>query len=120
MNNKSLAPTVEQRKIGDIIKKMELHGTYCRDGKHNIFKRVDRYKPKKKLIIIFSILSFYNLFEIFYYLYFLFIDKITHSDQLSTFVKFITELLSIINLGAIICLSWLTFTKLKIESMVFY
>ena len=94
--------------------------------KKNLFKRVDRYKNKKTLIIIFLILCLGNLHEIVFNLVHL-IKKIDPDDpdngsNKKTFYTWnlISEFYCDVYIGTILVLSWLTFSKLKIETKIYY
>ena len=86
---------------------------------HNIFKRVDRYKKKTFLIVIFSFLSAFNLFEIIFNLLFLYVIE-KKSENFSPGERIITSLVSILNILLILLLSSVTIFKLKIRSSIFY
>ena len=86
---------------------------------HNIFKRVDRYKKKTFLIVIFSFLSAFNLFEIIFNLLFLYVIE-KKSENFSSGERIITSLVSIFNILLILLLSSVTIFKLKIRSSIFY
>lgn len=86
---------------------------------HNIFKRVDRYKKKTFLIVIFSFLSAFNLFEIIFNLLFLCVIE-KKSENFSPGERIITSLVSIFNILLILLLSSVTIFKLKIRSSIFY
>ena len=101
-----------------------MNGIYYGGEKKQIFKKVDRYTRKKYLIIIFSILSLYNIIEIAYNI--LCLTKwrnhnidVLYDDE-SKNIKYTLLVCSIVNLLAIIALSSFTFTKLKIDSSIFY
>ena len=64
VHNHSMPPELEESKIKTIAKQFKLEGLYYSLDNHNIFKRVDRFRQKIKLIIIFFILVFFNLFEV--------------------------------------------------------
>lgn len=113
---------MEEAKILNITERYKLNSIYYNGEKKQIFKRVDRYSPKKYLIIIFLVLTLYNIIEIVYNILFLVIVlevKFDENMNMKT-IKIVLEICSIVNLVAIIALSALTFTKLKIDSLIFY
>lgn len=85
---------------------------------HNIFKRVDRYNKKIILIILFSILVVFNLFEIIFNIIMLKIKK--KSEDFTTIERLLTSAVSIINITVTLILSSLTIIKMKIKSSIFY
>ena len=88
--------------------------------KHNIFKRIDRYEKKPILIILFIILTLYNVLEITFSSYLLFIFKKEPYDSYPSLTKFLTGILCVINVLAMLVLSSITLIKLQIKSFVFY
>ena len=109
----------ENEKIEDIAKKYKLENLYYGLDNKDIFKRKDRYEHKNFLTVIFIIFCLYNLHEIIFNCYFYFIDN-KHTDDIKNWIKLFTEMASIVNVGAVLVLSWLSFFKLKISTKIFY
>ena len=101
--------------ISEIYK---LEGLYYGLDNHNLFKRVDRYKNKILLIVIFSTLFLFNLFEIIFHIIFFNLKK--KSGEFSDFNRMITSAVSLINILVTLILSSLTIIKIKIKSSIFY
>ena len=125
-NNYNKPFVIEETKIDKIIKKYNLENIYFGLDKKNIFKRIDRYKNKKTLIIIFLILGLGNLHEIVFNLVHL-IKKIDPDDpdngsEKKTFYTWnlISEFYCDIYIATILFLCWFTFSKLKIETKIYY
>ena len=116
--------SLEETRILNISERYKLSGIYYNGDKKQIFKRVDRYESKIYLIIIFTILIAYNIIEIIYNITFLTVFKDVKIDtdlnKNLVRIKITMEVLAIINLITIIILSILTFTKLKIASLIYY
>ena len=115
---------MEETKILNISERYKLSGVYYNGDKKQIFKRVDRYQSKIYLIIIFSILIIYNIIEIIYNIIFLtFLKDVKIDTDLNPVLvafKIAMEICAVINLITIIILSIITFTKLKIATLIFY
>ena len=88
------------------------------DG-HNIFKRIDRYKNKIALIILFLILTLFNLFEIVLNILLMTIWK-KKTDEIELEPRVITSIITLFHLFAILFLSSITIVKLKIQSYIYY
>ena len=101
-----------------------MNGIYYGGEKKQIFKKVDRYSRKKYLIIILLFLSLYNIIEIVYNVLCLTKFRYDNIDLLydneAITIKNILLVCSMVNISAIIALSSFTFTKLKIDSSIFY
>ena len=65
-NNKNRPLETEDNKINDIIEVYNLNNIYYSLDNRNIFKRVDRYQQKIKLIILFGSLIIFNAFELIF------------------------------------------------------
>lgn len=117
--NGSNPPELEEIRLNQIIKRYHLEGIYYSLDNHNIFKRADRYQYKIRLIIMFAILVIYNIFEIIFNIITLTVIK-KPFEKFSGHQRFLTALLSLINILVILILSSITVTKLKIQSYVFY
>jgi len=83
-----------------------------------LFKRIDRYEHKIILIILFSISTFYNFFEIISNIVLLCREpnKALNNQKESV----IAACASLLNILVIFTLSTFTIMKLKIRSYVFY
>lgn len=110
----------------EIIQRYHLDNLYYNLDKQHIFKRVDRFENKKTLISIFSILIIGNLHEIIFNLCHL-ILKIDPDDPDNGIKRgkfyywnIVSEFYCDIYIGTLLVLSWLTFSKLKIETKIFY
>ena len=117
-HNNNLPPELEESKIEDVAKLYKLEGLYYSLDNHNIFKRVDRFRHKIKLIIMFILLVSFNLFEvIFNILSLTFKHK---KDEFSDPKRFFTTFVSLLNILVTLILSTITTTKLKIGTTIFY
>ena len=85
---------------------------------HSIFKRIDRYEHKIKLIILFSISTFYNFFEIISNIVLL--SRGPNKDDYKEKEYLFPACFSLLNILVIFILSTFTIMKLKIRSYVFY
>ena len=110
----------------EIIQRYHLDNLYYNLDKKHIFKRVDRFENKKTLISIFSILIIGNLHEIIFNLCHL-ILKVDPDDPDNGIKRgkfyywnLASEFYCDIYIGTLLVLSWLTFSKLKIETKIFY
>lgn len=93
---------------------------YSLDG-HNIFKRVDRYRHKPFLIIVFSILILLNLHELIFSLVHL-INKIDPDKPDKTYNNWniLREFLGDVYILGIHSLSIYIFCKFGIETKIYY
>lgn len=116
---------MEESKIDDIIQRYHLDNIYYGLDNKNIFKRVDRFNNKRTLVIIFSILALENLHEIIFSLWH-FLDKRDpdnpdrDSRKVFYYWNIVSEFCCDIYVGTLLTLSWLTFTKLKIGTKIFF
>lgn len=116
---------MEESKIDDIIQRYHLDNIYYGLDNKNIFKRVDRFNLKKTLILLFSILALENLHEIIFNLWHFLDnrdpDNPDRGDGKSFYYwNIASEFCCDIYVGTLLLLSWLTFTKLKIDTKIFY
>lgn len=100
---------------------------YCIDGQ-NIFKRVDRYRHRTMLIILFGILIFINFHEILFNIIF-FSFKIdpdrpdrtpNSSNNFFWYWDIASEYLCDIYILGILFLSFYTFCKFGIDTKIYY
>lgn len=117
---------IEESKIDQIIQRYHLDNIYYNLDNKNIFKRVDRFRYKKTLIFIFIVLSIGNLHEILFNLCHLLLkidpddpDKGSESKKFY-YWNLASEFYCDIYIWALLVLSWFTFSKLKIETKIFY
>ena len=94
--------------------------------KKNIFKRIDRFKNKTILLIIFTILCLGNLHEIIFNIVHI-VKKIDPDDpdedpNKKTFYNWnlFSEYFCDLYIGNLLFLSGITFSKLKIETKIYY
>ena len=96
---------------------------YSLDGQ-NIFKRIDRYRHKSLLKIIFYILIFINLHEILFNIIHLSqeIDPEYQKNNSDYFFiwNFISEFLCDIYIVALLILSFYTFCKFGIDTKIYF
>ena len=125
-NNISKPFVIEETKIDEIIKKYDLDNIYFGLDKKNIFKRIDRYENKIILIIVFAILSIGNLHEIIFNIVHI-TKKIDPDDpdkdpNKKKFYRWnlFSEYFCDFYIGIILFLSGITFSKLKIETKIYY
>ena len=85
---------------------------------HSIFKRIDRYEHKIILIILFSISTFYNFYEIITNIVLL--GREPNKDHYNKNEYMFSACASLLNILVIFTLSTFTIMKLKIRSYVFY
>lgn len=71
------------------------------------------------LIVIFSLLAMVNVFEIGYNIFRLTSEIIEDIDEYIA-LKYIRKTSSIVHMTMIIFLSWMTFVKMKIRTVIFY
>lgn len=116
--NNHRVPELEEMRIKSITKTYHLDGIYYDLDNHNIFKRTDRYRFKKFLIIIFTILVCFNLFEIIFNIVGLIHKK--KSESYTEVERMITSIISLINILVTLVLSSFTVIKMKIKSSIFY
>lgn len=83
-----------------------------------MFKRIDRYEHKIILIILFSISTFYNFFEIISNIVLLYREPQKADINQKEYVFAASA--SLLNILVIFTLSTFTIMKLKIRSYVFY
>lgn len=117
--NNNSPPDLEEKKIKFISNNFHLNGLYYDLDNHNIFKRVNRYKHRIILIIIFFILVAFNLFEIIFSIVILTVLK-KKSDDFSYTNRFVGSMICLLNIFGILILSSITILKLKIKSSIFY
>ena len=108
-----------------IVERYNIDNIYFGLDKRNIFKRMDRYRYKEILIIFFSILSLGNLHEIifnFVYLVLQIDPEQLIGDNNKSFYKWnlASEYYCDFYMAILLILCWLTFTKLKIETKIYY
>lgn len=125
-NNENKPFVIEESKIDQIIKKYQLDNIYFGLDKKNIFKRIDRYSNKLFLLLLFGILTIGNLHEIIFNLVHL-IKKIDPDDPDKGTTKktyynwnLYSEFFYAIYIGTLLTLSGFTFSKLKIETKIYY
>lgn len=124
-NNHNKPFVIEESKIDEIIQRYDLNNIYFGLDKKNIFKRIDRYRNKKRLLAIFVILIVGNLHEIIFNLIH-FIYKIDPDEPDKNGKNYfylwnlISEFYCDIYIGTLLFLSGLTFAKLKIETKIYY
>lgn len=100
---------------------------YCIDGQ-NIFKRVDRYRHRTMLIILFGILIFINFHEILFNIIFFSFkidpDRPSGDPNLSEnffwYWDIASEYLCDIYILGILFLSFYTFCKFGIDTKIYY
>ena len=71
------------------------------------------------LIVIFSLLAMVNAFEIGYNIFRLTSQVIEDIDEYTS-LRYIRKTSSIVHMVMIIFLSWMTFVKMKIRTVIFY
>ena len=71
------------------------------------------------LIIIFSLLAAVNAFEMGYNIFRLSTEIIEDIDEF-TGLRYIRKAASIVHMVMIIILTWMTFVKMKIRTVIFY
>ena len=125
-NNGSKPFVIEESKIEEIILKYKLDNIYFGLDKKNIFKRIDRYSNKLFLLLFFGILTIGNLHEIIFNFVHL-IKKIDPDDpdkgtDKKTYYNWnlYSEFFYAIYIGTLLFLSGFTFSKLKIETKIYY
>ena len=124
--NKNKPFVIEESKIDEIIHKYKLDNIYFGLDKKNIFKRIDRFSNKLFLLLFFGILTIGNLHEIAFNLVHL-IKKIDpdepdEGDGKKIFYNWnlFSEFFYAIYIGTLLSLSGFTFSKLKIETKIYY
>lgn len=105
-------------RINNISKIYHLDRLYYGLDNHNIFKRRDRYKYKKTLIVLFLILVLFNIFEIIFDIVTLNLKKQT--GDFEDLPRLITAIISLTNVFVTFILSSMTINKRKIQSYVYY
>ena len=108
-----------------IVERYNIDNIYFGLDKRNIFKRMDRYRYKKTLIIIFSILSLGNLHEVIFNFVYLVLQIDTEQfigDNNNSFYNcnLASEYYCDVYMATLLILCWHTFTKLKIETKIYY
>lgn len=111
---------MEQRKIKTIASLYDLEGLYYSLDGHNIFKRADRYELRPRFIFLFGISVLINLFEIIFSILLLTNIIDPKEENYASYERLIISVVPLINIGATLCFSSFTTTKLKIQSFVFY
>ena len=109
---------IDDKKLKIISKRYHLDGLYYGLDNHNVFKRIDRYKHKIALIILFSALVIFNSFEIIFHIYML--QKKKKSEEYIKSERIATSVVSLVNILISLILSTITMIKLKIKSSIFY
>ena len=94
-NNKNRPLETEDNKINDIIEIYNLNNIYYSLDNRNIFKRVDRYQQKIKLIILFCLLIVFNIFELIFNIVMLTIFR-RPSDTFSENQRIATSFISLL------------------------
>ena len=118
-NNIPNIPTdIDEKKLKIISKRYHLNGLYYGLDNHNLFKRIDRYKHKTILIILFSLLVMFNSFEIIFHIAMFDVNK--KSEEYTTLERIATSFVSLLNILISLFLSTITMIKLKIKSSIFY
>ena len=120
LKNNNIPPDIDEKKLKTISKRYHLDGLYygLDNHNHNLFKRIDRYRKKTVLIILFSLLVIFNSFEIIFHIVML--HKKKKSDDYNTRDRWATSFVSLINIFISFILSTITVFKLKIKTSIFY
>ena len=120
LKNNIIPQDIDEKKLKAISKRYHLDGLYygLDNHNHNLFKRIDRYRKKRVLIILFSLLVIFNSFEIIFHIVMLHVKK--KSEDYNTRDRWATSLVSLINIFISLILSTITMIKLKIKSSIFY
>jgi hypothetical protein len=125
-NNESQPFVIEESKIDEIIQKYNMENLYYGLDKKNIFKRIDRFEKKKVLIVIFTILCIGNLHEIIFNIVHLAKDIDPDDPDKGTEKKtfynwnIFSEFFCDVYIGTLLVLCWITFTKLKIDTKIYF
>ena len=109
---------IDEKKLKIISKRYHLDGLYYGLDNHNVFKRIDRYKHKIALIILFSSLVIFNSFEIIFHI--IMLQKRKKSEEYIKSERIATSVVSLVNILISLILSTITMIKLKIKSSIFY
>lgn len=110
---------LEENKIPEILKNdYILKGEYYSLDDHNIFKREDRYERKIFLLIIFIILTLYNIAEIIISIYLLVAKPDLNQDKLGRRIG--TMFINMINIFCILLLTTSSSVKSKIKTIIYY
>ena len=113
-----LPTDINEKKLKIISKRYHLDGLYYGLDNHNAFKRIDRYKHKIALIILFSSLVIFNSFEIIFHI--IMLQKRKKSEEYIKSERIATSVVSLVNILISLILSTITMIKLKIKSSIFY
>ena len=113
-----LPTDINEKKLKIISKRYHLDGLYYGLDNHNVFKRIDRYKHKIALIILFSSLVIFNSFEIIFHI--IMLQKRKKSEEYIKSERIATSVVSLVNILISLILSTITMIKLKIKSSIFY
>ena len=116
--NDNRIPVLEEMRLKSITNRYHLDGIYYDLDKHNIFKRKDRYRFKKLLIILFLFLVLFNSFEIVFNI--IVLNSKKKSEDYKEALRIITSLISLSNILVTLILSSSIIIKMKIESSIFY
>ena len=110
---------VEKIHLKNILKsELNLKRIYYNLDDHNLFKRIDRYSRRIRLLIFFSLLTALNLFEIIFNIYF-FINK-KNSDQFNKELRIATIFPNIFYIFLIQLLATFLVVKRKVETLIYY
>ena len=116
--NDNRIPELEEMRLKSITNRYHLDGIYYDLDKHNIFKRKDRYRFKKLLIILFLFLVLFNSFEIVFNI--IVLNSKKKSEDYKEGLRIITSLISLSNILVTLILSSSIIIKMKIQSSIFY
>lgn len=119
--NDSRPLEVEYRRINNISNTFHINGLYYsldHGNHHNIFDRVDRYDQKVPIILCFSYLTIFNIFEIVIHIKLL-IDK-KPSIEYERWQRILPGYLSIFNIIVTLVLSAFRILKRKIANFSYY
>ena len=117
-NKDNRIPELEEMRLKNISNIYHLDGIYYDLDKHNIFKRKDRYRYKILLIILFSLLVAFNIFEIIFNIIGLNSQK--KSEDYNETERVIPSFISLSNILVTLILSSSIIMKRKIQSSIFY
>ena len=86
-----------------------------------LIKIEDRFEYKLYLIIIFACLAVVNAFEVGYNLFRL-VDSVVDIDEAQQYeiLNVVKKVTSMLHTSMVIILSWMTFVKMKIRTVIFY
>lgn len=91
---------------------------YDLDGR-NIFKRIHRFQKKIFLLICFSYLLAFNVFEFIINIYFL-VNKLDYGNDFDEKHRTMTLFLNMINIFIILILTTVTVVKRRIKTYIYY